>query len=174
MPRANLSAATVGLREAAALLRVSQRRVLELVESDRLELHGVERGRPVFRREDVLGASGAGGGPEDRDPIRLFLLPGETWAAWCAAGARTTRRHAAADRTFGRHRRRRERPATGEGPRIVWLRVSGVRCTGCDAQLSSGRDQVRIESDGERWWLCTACGEASGAVLPGPTLRRTG
>jgi hypothetical protein len=173
MPRRD-SASTVGLREAASLLRVSRRRVLDLVESERLALHGVERGRPVFLREDVLRVAGRGDGPAVQDPLRLFLLPGESWAMWCAEIGRTARQHGAAERSFERHRARRDRPALGEGPRVVWLRVSGVRCAGCDVRLSSGRDQVRIESCGERWWLCAACGAASGAVLPEPMRRRVG
>lgn len=165
--------ATVRLREAARLLGLARRQVLELVEQERLELHAVVRGHALFLRADVVAlrrrAAAPASGP---GAIACFLLPGESWAAWESVAAATRRVHAAEDRRYARQVHRRERPATGDGPRIVFLRTSGVHCAGCDAGLSSGRDQVRVESDGERWWLCAACGDASGAIVPEPMLRR--
>lgn len=111
--------------------------------------------------------------PRPDDPIRGFLLPGETWPEFAREGAAVERQHARADARFVAARR--DRPATGDGPRVVFLRQSGVRCAGCEEVLSSGRDQVRVRSDGEVWWLCIGCGEESGAVVDDArNVRRAG
>lgn len=166
-----LATVVLSITAAARYLGAPRSRVVEFVESDRLELH-CDGGRCGVSLAALRALS-----EERAEPtalLRLFLLAGESWSDWCRAGEAVRREHARADRAYERRRVRRDRPAIGDGPRLVWLRTSGVCCAGCEAVLSSGRDQVRIASGGERWWLCPACGLASGAVDVPATSRRAG
>ena len=113
------------------------------------------RSRRVSGLRFVRGGSSSGEGgerePDARDPIRMFLAPGETWAAFCARGAANAAASVPID--FGS----RTTPQR-DGVRLSFLRTH-VECGKCGGVVGSGRRQVREMRGGVVTWTCRICAQ---------------